>query len=65
VGLSRHIIERYVEEWVVDIQDCTPRAAKIAALLRAGKGEAARKLLPPERVYGVPPALAARLLVNG
>jgi hypothetical protein len=51
VGLSRHVIERYVNEWVLEIADYTPLARKVAALLKAGKSERARKLLPKERVY--------------
>ena len=61
VGLSRHVIERYVHEWIVEIQDYTPRAGKMAALLRVGNRNQARKLLPREQVYPVPPAIARRL----
>lgn len=51
VGLSRHIIERYVSEWTVDITDLTPRVRKMTALLKAGKTEQAKLLLPQERIY--------------
>ncbi len=51
VGLSRHIIRRYVEEWTVSIEDYTPRVKKIATLLRTGKEAQARAYLPSERVY--------------
>ena len=51
VGLSRHIIDRYVNEWTVDITDLTPRVRKMTALLRAGKAEQAKQLLPKERIY--------------
>jgi len=54
VGLSRHIIERYVEEWTLEIEDYTPRVRKIESLLRGGKEREVRALLPPERVYPLP-----------
>lgn len=54
VGLSRHIITRYVEEWTLGIQDYTPRVRKIEMLLRQGKEREARALLPQERVYPLP-----------
>ena len=61
VGLSRQIIERYVGEWTLDITDYTPRVRKMQQLLKAGKAEAAKKLLPPEKVYPVPPLIARQI----
>lgn len=61
VGLSRHIIERFVAEWVVDITDLTPVVRKIHTLLSQGHIDKARRLLPPERVYPVEKAVARRL----
>jgi hypothetical protein len=61
VGISRHLIERYVGEWVTGITDYTPRVRKMQALLKYGKAEQAKKLLPSEKVYPVPEAIAARL----
>ena len=57
VGLSRHIIQRYVEEWTVSIEDLTPKVKKIAMLLRSGRESQAKALLPPERPYPVSPEL--------
>ncbi|KAB8141948.1 DUF4291 domain-containing protein [Chloroflexia bacterium SDU3-3] len=65
VGLSRHVIQRYVEEWVLEIRDLTPQVRKIHALLRAGQAEKARRLLPPERTYPVAPKIASWLLIDG
>ena len=53
VGLSRHIIQKYVDDWVVEIKDLTPLAKNIHSLLKAGQADKARKLLPPERIYPV------------
>jgi hypothetical protein len=64
VGLSRHVIGRYADEWVTGIADYTPRVRKMRDLIRQGKMEAARKMLPPERVYPVPDDIARRIHVT-
>lgn len=51
VGLGRAIIERYVEEWTLEIADITPKVRKISDLLRAGKAKEAERLLPKEKPY--------------
>jgi hypothetical protein len=61
VGLSRHIIQRYVAEWTVEIRDITPLVRKLSTLIQSGDADKARNLLPAERVYPVPDAIA-RLL---
>lgn len=61
VGLGRHIIARYVEEWATEIRDYTPLVRKIHSLLRAGEASKAAKLLPSERVYPAPEAITCRL----
>jgi len=64
VGLSRHVIERFVDLWTVDITDLTPLVRKIHALVQAGKVDRAQALLPRERLYPVAPAIAHRLAVT-
>ena len=64
IGLSRHVIREYVEEWVERIEDVTPRARKMYDHLQAGRAEKAKRLLPPERVYPVGADLARRLLIG-
>lgn len=61
VGLSRHIVPRYVDAWIIAIRDITPLARKLYALIHAGKESKAQGLLPRERVYPVNAALARRL----
>lgn len=61
VGLSRHIIEKYVNDWTLDILDYTPLTHKIYNLLQAGQEAKARRFLPGERVYPLDPVLARRL----
>lgn len=64
IGLSRHVIREYVEEWVAGIEDFTPRVRKISDLLQRGGADKAKRLLPPERAYPVSPELAPRLMIS-
>jgi hypothetical protein len=64
LGLSRHIIGEYVEQWVTAIEDYTPRVRKIHELLQSGQAEKAKRHLPPEKVYPVGADLARRLLIG-
>jgi hypothetical protein len=61
VGLSRQIIERYVNEWTVEIRDCTPLVRKLRDLIAKGRADQAQKLLPREKVYPVEAEVARRL----
>lgn len=61
VGLSRHIVDRYVDDWTLDITDLTPLVRRMHRLLQDGKVARARDLLPPERVYPLSPDLASRI----
>jgi hypothetical protein len=61
VGLSRHIIRRYVEEWTLEIRDCTPLVRKLYRLINGGHASKAKELLPKERVYPLDASLAKRL----
>jgi len=64
VGLSRHVIREFVEEWIARIEDFTPRVRKMRELLKAGKPDHAKRELPGERVYAVPSTLAKRLFLG-
>jgi hypothetical protein len=64
VGLSRHIIREYVEDWTVAIEDYTPRVRKIYGLLQAGQADKAKRHLPPEKVYPICPEVGRRLLME-
>jgi hypothetical protein len=63
VGLSRHIIRRYVDEWIVDIQDYTPLVKKMAGFLKAGEADKAKKFLPKERVYPISDEIGKRIMI--
>ncbi len=64
VGLSRHIIQRYVDEWTVEIRDITPLVRKLSALIQSGHADNAQALLPHERAYPLADSLARRLGVS-
>ncbi len=61
VGISRSVIRQYVDEWIVSIADLDPLVRKLRDLRKTGEHDAAKRLLPPERVYPVSPAIARRL----
>ncbi|MFF9075436.1 MULTISPECIES: DUF4291 domain-containing protein [unclassified Streptomyces] len=65
VGVGRGLIRTLAEDWVVDLTDITAQARKAAAAKQSGRASQAQRLLPPERVYPVPPALAKRLGMDG
>ena len=53
VGISRHLIEEYNNDWIVDIQDYRPLVHRILDLRKKGAYDKAKKLLPKERIYPV------------
>ncbi|MFE5285075.1 DUF4291 domain-containing protein [Nocardia sp. NPDC056611] len=61
VGLSRTIIQRYVDDWVVEIRDLTTLTHKISAHLREGRVDRAKDLLPPEKRYPLTEHLAKKV----
>ncbi len=64
VGLSRHVIREFVEDWVVDIADISTTVSKIASRVRSGGAKKAARLLPPERPYPLPEAIGRPLLMG-
>jgi hypothetical protein len=53
IGLSKHAVELYVQEWIHRITDVTPLAHDIHELITQGNLSAARALLPIEQPYAV------------
>ncbi|MET7419544.1 DUF4291 domain-containing protein [Dactylosporangium sp. NPDC005555] len=51
LGLSGPAVHDYVDTWTTAIDDVTPLARTIHALVRSGSLDEARTLLPPERPY--------------
>ncbi|MFC9619383.1 DUF4291 domain-containing protein [Streptomyces sp. NPDC056930] len=64
VGVGRGLIRTFAEDWVVGLTDVTPQARRIAALKQSGRTAQAQRLLPPERIYPMPPAVARNLLIE-
>lgn len=60
VGLSRHVIREFVDDWIVSISDMTERVAKLRECVRSGRMDRARALVPPERPYVVSDEIARR-----
>jgi Domain of unknown function (DUF4291) len=61
VGLGRHIIERYVNDWTIEIRDYTPLVRKISGLLQEGQEAKAQSFLPKEQVYPLNQTIAQRI----
>ena len=59
VGLSGEAVRRYVDEWTVAITDVTGLAHAVHARVTAGDDAGAAALLPAERPYPLPAAVAA------
>lgn len=51
LGLAGEAAERYADEWIVGIDDVTPLATEVHALVREGELGRAAALLPEERPY--------------
>ena len=64
VGLSRNVIEQYVQEWIVEITDYTPLVRKMHRLISEGQASKAKLLLPKERPYPVSEDISRRLGMN-
>lgn len=61
VGLGRHVIEEFVDDWTVQIEDLTASVAKMKRLLKQGKIAEVKRHLPKERVYPVSANVSKRL----
>jgi hypothetical protein len=65
VGLSRAVIESFVSEWTLSIEDLTPLVRKVHTLLQTGHADKARRLLPAEKPYAVEANVARRISISG
>lgn len=61
LGLSGEAVRRYADEWTVSINDVTPLAREIHALVSSGDSDSATRLLPKERPYPAEDELMAHL----
>jgi hypothetical protein len=71
VGIGREVVRRWVDEWIVRIEDVTERAVGLKAFLEGKEGSVdlgelvERGLVPTERVYNVPEDLRGVLGMDG
>ena len=64
VGISRHVIEEFTNDWILKIEDVTPLMKKIRSLYLAGNTRRAKDQLPVERDYPVSEAVRTRLGID-
>ncbi|MGW6704565.1 DUF4291 domain-containing protein [Streptomyces sp. NPDC054956] len=57
VGISRHLIRTFTDDWIVSLTDLTPQIRKASALIQTGQAAKAQRLLPAERTYPLPRTL--------
>ncbi|MEV0536637.1 DUF4291 domain-containing protein [Kitasatospora sp. NPDC050463] len=61
VGIGRHLIRTFTDEWIVSLTDLTPQVRKAASLVQTGHAAKAQRLFPTERAYPLPRPLENRL----
>jgi hypothetical protein len=61
VGISRHLIREFANDWITSVTDLTPRVRKMRELLNARRIDKVTPLLPRERVYPIDPVLRRKL----
>lgn len=65
IGLRGEAVQRYVHDWIVQIEDLTETAHEIRRLVVAQRIEEARELLPAERPYKLAMTLAEHIGADG
>jgi hypothetical protein len=61
IGLTGIAVEKYLTEWITDIEDITASCKNIHHLIKTEKGAQAMDLLPVERFYPISDALASKI----
>ncbi|MET9726649.1 DUF4291 domain-containing protein [Streptomyces zaomyceticus] len=51
VGIGRHLIRTFADDWIVGLTDLTPQVRKASTLIQTGRAAKAQRLIPVERVY--------------
>ena len=64
VGLGPPAVARYVNDWIVRLDDVTGVAQRVRELVRAGDHPAAAALLPAERPYPLPAGIAETIAAS-
>lgn len=61
VGLRGEAVDRYLDEWILDVTDVTGLAHEVRTLLRTDGPQAADARIPAETAYPLAGHLAARI----
>lgn len=61
IGISGIAVEKYVAEWITDIEDITANCKLIHQLIREGKTEQANSMLPVENYYPLPAHIVTKI----
>ncbi|MCP3922038.1 MAG: DUF4291 domain-containing protein [Desulfobacterales bacterium] len=64
VGLSSQIIEEYVNDWIVKIEDFTPTVRKLHGFIKNGNTKNFNRLHPKEKIYPVPENTKKQLMIK-
>ena len=64
MGLSRESVRKYVNDWIIHIEDLTDLSYQIFNKVKSRDLEGARSLLPIEKPFPVPDQVAYRLLMS-
>ncbi|MER7541082.1 DUF4291 domain-containing protein [Streptomyces sp. NPDC097704] len=65
VGISRHLIRAFNDDWIVGLTDVTPQVRKAATLIRTGRADKVQSLFPAERAYPLSQTLQTLLCPGG
>ncbi|WP_405792146.1 DUF4291 domain-containing protein [Streptomyces sp. NBC_00029] len=57
VGIGRHLIRTFTDDWIVGLTDLTPQIRKASTLIQTGQAAKAQRLFPAERIYPTPRTL--------
>ncbi|MBO9200197.1 MULTISPECIES: DUF4291 domain-containing protein [Niastella] len=61
IGLSGIAVEKYINDWITDIEDITPSCQHIHQLLLSKNIDEANALLPAEKFYPIPDQIAKNI----
>lgn len=61
IGISGIAVEKYVHEWITDIEDITANCKQINQLISEGKTAEASSLLPVENYYPLPGHIVTKI----
>lgn len=61
IGLSGIAVEKYIQDWIVDIENITDNCKNIHQLIIEGKINQAKKLIPLEKTYSLPEDIALKI----